>query len=162
MAISNLLNLGQNSRQLICGFDNAYGAQLQGVIALVYDFQFLKINHFNAANIWQNISSKSGNDTSIQGGGSLSIVYVAISSDNTRRYTYIGKAARDLRTRYSAAGPNSGGMQQCFYNYFENNNNATSMDITIYATGNPCLIEGWCVDMAINKGFTLLNVIDPN
>ena len=53
-------------------------------------------------------------------------------------------------------------MQQCFYKYFENNNNATSMDITIYATGNPCLIEGWCVDMAINKGFTLLNVIDPN
>lgn len=162
LAISNLLNLGQNARQLTCGFDNSYGAQLQGVIALAYDQQFLKINHYNAANIWQIISTRSGSDTAITGGGDLSIVYAAISSDNTKRYTYIGKAAKDLKTRYSAGGPNSGGMQQCFVDCFENNKNATSMDVTIYATGNPCLIEGWCVDMALNKGFTLLNKLDPN
>jgi len=162
LAISNLLNLGQNVRQLTCSFDNTYGAQFQGVIALVLDYQFLKINNYTAESIWQTIATKSGSDTGIQGGSSLSIVYIAIASDNTKRYTYIGKAVRDLKTRYSASGPNSGGMQQCFTTCFENNKNATSMDVTIYATANPCLIEGWCVDMAINRGFTLLNVIDPN
>ena len=79
LAISNLLNLGQNVRQLTCSFDNTYGAQFQGVIALVLDYQFLKINNYNAESIWQTIATKSGSDTGIQGGSSLSIVYISRS-----------------------------------------------------------------------------------
>jgi len=152
MALSNLISVGSAQRNFTCTFDQAVGGYA-GSIKMLLDQQYLMINFMTADKIWAAIKSIADPDE-------FPIVYAAVLTPKSGGVSaYVGKTKTNLKTRYADSGPNSGGLQQVFNLYTSKEG---SLDITIYGTTHPCFIEGWCFQVAQNRGYTLTNILDPN
>lgn len=152
MAISNLIGVGNADRTFTCAFDHASGGY-QGGIRTLFDNSFSQSSRLNSSqDIWASVRG-------VVDPQAWPLVYVFIAVQGSTAKGYVGKAASTLSARYTAAGPNAGGLQQTFAFYA---NRPDIMNVTIYGTTHPCFIEGWCFQVAMNNNYQLFNIIDPN
>jgi hypothetical protein len=92
-----------------------------------------------------------------QNGPNDSIVYVMQAVKGSKNYTYIGKTLNTMAKRYPA-GPNHG-LKLVWDLYAAGGD---GMWVSLYNVSNPCLVEGWCYQVAVNNKLDLANAQDPS
>ncbi|HYC74664.1 hypothetical protein [Brevundimonas sp.] len=152
--MSNLIGVGTGPQNFVCKFDNA-SAGYGGKVQILFDKRFTMASD-TADSAWTAVKS-------IADPEGQCIVYVALVVVGSKSGFYAGKTTKDLKTRYSSAGPTAGGgLQQVFQLYTDSVKSSPTLDVTIYGTSHPCFIEGWCFQVGAQKGYGLYNKIDPN
>lgn len=98
--------------------------------------------------VWADILKAAGTNDSI--------VYIIQCTNGSKAQTYIGKTLNTLAKRY-AAGP-KGGLKLIF----DACKPTSLMSATLYNCSNPCLVEGWCFQVANDLKMDLANLADPS
>jgi hypothetical protein len=156
---SNLFGLEtKTTYQFDCSITKKNGQDVQqsksrlmtGMMEMVLNQRFQGVD---ASTIWQAIlAAKNSNNATPSG-----ITYIVMTKKGGKPANYIGKTNNDMGTRYKA-GPKTGGIFVAFDLY----DPREIMDVTLYCTSNPALLEGWCFNYAETLKIPLVNLIDPS
>lgn len=158
VVLSNWLNLKLNDpKKVTVGFcDNAGVIETPKPPQMIGDLEMVLNTRFSGvttAAIWESISAAKNSAGAIATG----ITYIVKTTRGSTPKNYLGKTIYSLAKRYPK-GPDTGGLGAAFAEYEKGN---ASMDVTLYWTTNPSLVEGWCYAIALSQHIALENVMDP-
>jgi hypothetical protein len=149
MPISNVLNVNESTTVLTyhLGFSPTTGTT--GSFVCICDK--LYTNAWRFVDLWADIIKKNGT--------SDSLVYVMTATKGGAQKTYVGKTLNKLSGRYPAPAGPVGGLK-IVTDMFQGGGD--SLACTLYNVSHPALVEGWCYQILMDKGFNLANLQDPS
>lgn len=121
---------------------------IAGVLQKIHDKVYTSA--VSSANVWADVLAGCGVNNGI--------VYVAQAIKGASAITYVGKTLNTMKQRYPA---NPTGGLLLVFNAFSAGG-ADSISFTLYNVSHPCLVEGWCYQLAVNQKLNLANVQDPS
>jgi hypothetical protein len=104
-----------------------------------------------SASIWGDVLSAAPKVSTLSQG----VTYLVKAVKGSSSFFYIGKTINTMKDRYK------GGIKGGLSTVFDVISTADSVDISIYYTANPAMLEGWCYVIAQDIGMGLVNLIDP-